>query len=170
METLVTVFIAVAAVAIVLQMFILLGVSAALKKTSKRVDWMVDELNQRGFPLLQRVQGLVDESSPKINTILDNMTETSSMMRGQVQRIDATVNDIVDRTRLQVIRADEMVSRTMDRVEETTSMVQHRVLSPVRHASGLMQAVSATVSTLMGRRNSRGPRADGQKHEEELFI
>ena len=54
----------------------------------------------------------------------------------EIERLDATVNDIVDRTRLQVIRADELVNRTMDRVEETTEMVHRTVVSPIRQLSG----------------------------------
>ena len=46
---------------------------------------------------------------------------TSTVVRGQLERIDATVSDVLDRTRLQVIRADELLNRTMDRIEETTT-------------------------------------------------
>jgi len=45
----------------------------------------------------------------------------------------------VDRTRLQVIRADELLNRTMDRIEETTDVVHRTVVSPVRQLSGLVQ-------------------------------
>ena len=51
------------------------------------------------------------------------------------------MNDVIDRARLQVIRADELLNRTMDRVEETTDMVHRTVVSPVRQLSGLMPSV-----------------------------
>jgi len=37
-----------------------------------------------------------------------------------MERLEATMNDALDRGRLQIIRADELVSRTLDKVEETT--------------------------------------------------
>ena len=84
-------------------------------------------------------------------------------MRTQVERIDATVNDVLDRTRLQVIRTDELVSRTLDRVEETTDMVQHRVLTPIRRLAGLVTGVTAGLGALVGsmKGNGRGERDDG---------
>ena len=71
-----------------------------------------------------------------------------------------TFNDLLDRVRLQVIRADEMVTRTMDRVEETSEKVQHTVMSPVRQVSGIAQAISVGVGTFFSsqkRRRNGGP-------------
>jgi len=91
------------------------------------------------------------------------------MARSQVERLDATVNDIVDRTRLQVIRADELVNRTMDRVEQTTDMVHRTVVSPVRQLSGLLQGVSAGFEYFLGRKR-RQPRDGMGVPQDELFI
>ena len=71
------------------------------------------------MPTVDTAQSMLVEWRPKIDTIASNVSETSTVVRGQVERLDATVTDIVDRTRLQVIRADELLNRTMDRIEET---------------------------------------------------
>ena len=59
-----------------------------------------------------------------------------------------------------------MLTRTMDRVEETSEKVQHTVMSPVRQVSGIMQAIStgfgAYFNTQRRRRNG-GP-------SDEMFI
>ena len=39
--------------------------------------------------------------------------------------------------RLQVIRADELLTRTLDRVERTSDMVHTTVVSPIRQVSGI---------------------------------
>jgi methyl-accepting chemotaxis protein len=168
METLVTIFIAIAAAAIVLQMLILAGMYTATKKTSKRVDWLVDEVAQRGLPALQRIHALVDENAPRVTTILDNMAETTTTLRSQVEKVDATVNEIVDRTRLHVLRADEFVNRTLSEAERTRNLVSKGVVSPVRTAAGLIQGVSAAINALTSRSRSRG--RDGARSEEEMFI
>jgi hypothetical protein len=167
METLVTIFIAIAAAAIVLQMLILAGLYVATKKTSQRVDWLVEEVSQRGLPTLQRIHALVDENAPRVTTILDNMAATTSTLRSQVDKVDSTVNEIVDRTRLQVLRADEFVNRTLGEVERTRTMVSKGVVSPVRQAAGVIQGVSAAINALTGRRSRN---RDGAKSEEEMFI
>jgi hypothetical protein len=82
-----------------------------------------------------------------------------------VERIDTTVNDAVDRMRLQVIRGDEMLTRTMDRIEETSEKVQHSVMSPVRQVSGIVQAISTGVGAYFNQQKRRngGP-------SDEMFI
>ena len=90
------------------------------------------------------------------------------MVRAQVVRIDAALTDVVDRTRLQVIRADEMVSHTMDKIEETGDMVRKTVVSPVKHISGVVRGVSTGFEVFFGakrrRRNGNGVSQD------EMFI
>jgi hypothetical protein len=65
-----------------------------------------------------------------------------------------------------VIRVDEMVTHTLDCVEETSEKVQHSVMSPVRHVSGIVQAISVGVGTFFNsqRRGRNGGPSD------EMFI
>jgi hypothetical protein len=89
------------------------------------------------------------------------------VVRGQLERIDATVTDVVDRTRLQVIRADELLNRTMDRIEETSEVVHRTVVSPVRQLSGLMQGLTVGLESLFGGKRSR---RDVTVPQDEMFI
>jgi len=98
---------------------------------------------------------------------------TTGTLKTQMDRLDATVNDIVDRTRLQVIRADDIVTRTLDRVEETSELVQHTVVSPVRQISGIVQGLSVGISAFLSQtRTSRRRRSNAARvtQDEELFI
>ncbi len=134
------------------------------KASGARVKALTDKVESRALPALEAAQALVVESRPKIEGIIDNLVATTTTLRGQMERLDATVNDIVDRTRLQIIRADELVTRTIDRVEETTEIVQHTVVSPVRHISGLLQGITAGFGSFFRRRSREGGPHD------ELFI
>jgi len=80
---------------------------------------------------------------------------------------------VVDRARLQIIRADELLSRTLDRVEETSEMVHNTVISPVRQFSGLIQGVTAGIEFLLGHRVRRnGGSREGRRPvpQDEMFI
>ena len=158
-----TLFVIVAAVAIVLQFVILLAMYVAVRKSQKRVDGITEALTKHGVPALEAAHTFLIENAPKVSTILDNVSTSTSTVNRQIERVDATVTDIVDRTRLQVIRADELVTRTLDRVEETTDFVHHRVLSPIRHAAGLISGVGAGIGALVGnmRGSKNGPRKNG---------
>jgi predicted PurR-regulated permease PerM len=173
MEEKLTLFIAITAAAVVLQMLILFFMYLAVRKLSARLESVVDETQSRVFPLLenakviqQDVKAFLETSRSKIDVILDNATQATTTVRADIERVQATVNDLLDRVRLQVIRADEMVTRTMDRVEETSEKVQHSVLSPVRKVSGIAQAISVGVGTFFAnqkRRRNGGP-------SDEMFI
>ncbi len=66
------------------------------------------------------------------------------------------MSDLLDRARLQVIRADELVGRALDRVEETGDLVNKTVVSPVRQVSGILQGLTAGLEFFFsGRRRSR---------------
>ena len=164
MENLVTIFIGISAVAIVIQMGILIALYVSVKKTT---DAMNANVEKHAVPALIAARSLLDENGPKMTEMLDNALATSRMVKAQMQRLDATVTDVVDRARLQVIRADELVTRTIDRVEETTDIVHHTVISPVRQVAGIVQGISAGAGWLLGR--ARKPsRAGGP--EDEMFI
>lgn len=168
MEPLITAFIIIAAVAIVIQMGVLIAMYAAMKKTSARVSAVAEIVEQRGVPVLNAAHTLLVENGPKLNTIVENALAATTTAKAQVERLDNTISDIVDRTRLQVIRADELVTRTMDKVEETTELVQHTVISPVRYIAGVVSGVTATANTLLGLR--RRGRARNGGPEDEMFI
>jgi histidinol dehydrogenase len=162
------IFVLVAAAAIVLQFLVLFAMYLMMRRGQKQVADVVSDLKQHGVPAMIAANNFFAENGPKVSTILDNAAATTTTVRAQVERIDATVNDVLDRTRLQVIRTDELVSRTLDRVEQTTDIVEHRVLTPIKRIAGLVTGVTAGLGALMGgmKGNGRGRNSD----DGEMFI
>jgi len=173
MDPVLKIFIYATAVAVVLQMFILLGLAISLRKTSARVEKLATEVHGRALPILASAETIINDSRGKIDIVMNNLVAATGTLKTQMDRLDATVNDIVDRTRLQVIRADDIVTRTLDRVEETSELVQHTVVSPVRQISGIMQGLSVGISAFLSQtRSSRRRRSNAARvaQDEELFI
>jgi methyl-accepting chemotaxis protein len=152
---LLTLFIAVTAAAVLLQAGILFGMFLAVRKTSAKVESLAEDVKTKVLPTAELAHSMMADMRPKIETLVDNVSVSTTMMRTQLERIDATLTDIVDRTRLQVIRADEFVTNTMDKLEETREAVQRTVVSPVRHISGLMHGVTVGIETLFSRKKGR---------------
>lgn len=169
MDPVLRIFIYVAAAAIVLQVFVLLAVALAVRKAGERVSSLADEVESRVLPIIETAEKVLADSRGKLETITSNLVSVTTALKNQVERLDLTVSDMVDRTRLQVIRADEIVSRALDRVEETSELVQHTVVSPVRQLSGIIQGLSVGIGTFIAR-NRRGGRPVGVSQDEELFI
>ena len=169
MQTLLIVFIVVTGLAVVIQAGVLVSLYMSVKKTSSRVESIAGDLQQRAVPALDAATAILNNSRGNLQTLTENLAATSTSLRNQVERVETTMGDIIDRTRLQVIRADELVSRTLDRVEETSEFVQHTVISPVKQLAGLVSGLTVGLDAFFRRR--KGPqRSQPQTEDEELFI
>jgi len=169
-ETLVTIFVIVAAAAIIIQAGILFGLFISFKKTSERMETIMRNLEGKALPLLDSAKTILDENGPRLKEVTQNLSEATTTLKTQLTRVDATLNDVLDRTRLQVIRVDDMVTRTMDKVEETTEMIQHTVVSPVRKLTGIMQGLSVGLGAYIQRRRKASLDAMTAVEDDELFI
>jgi hypothetical protein len=154
-------------IAVLLQAGILVGMFFALKKTSAKVESLAEEVKNKVLPTAELAHSMITELRPKIETVMDNVSVSTTVMRTQLERIDATLTDIVDRTRLQVIRADEFVTGTMDKLEETREVMQRTVVSPVRYFSGLAHGVTVGLEAFFSRRRGR---SSVNIQQDEMFI
>lgn len=157
-----TIFLAITSAAVVLQMLILLGMYLTVRRLSVRVYAVTDEVKAQVFPLLDSgkhlladIKRALETSSPKVELVLDNAAAITTTAYTGIGRVEGTVNDILDRAGLQVMRADRMITRAMDQVEDTTEKVAHTVALPIKHVSGLVQGVNAGVNALFGKKRSR---------------
>lgn len=169
MDKLVPLFIIFTAIAVMIQAGILVALFVVVRKTTGRVEKIASEVSTKALPMIETTHSLLVDVKPRVTDIVENAEQSARIARTQMERLDATVSDIVDRTRLQVIRADELVNRTMDRVEETTDIVHRTVVSPIRQLSGLVQGVSAGLEFFLGRKR-RQPRDGMGVPQDELFI
>jgi phage-related protein len=144
--------IAVTSVAVLLQLAILIALYGATRKTSKKVEAIAEEIQTRALPLLDSVQTMISANRANVETIISNTAETSKLVKGQLERADQTITVILDRTRSHFERADDMVGRTMDRVEHATDTARRVVDTPVRHINGVVQGIAVGLSTLFGKR------------------
>jgi hypothetical protein len=168
-DTLLRVFIAVTTFAVVVQAGILVGLYLAVRKSTAKMEALATEVTSKALPTMETVQSMLVELRPKIDVMSVNFSESSTLVRNQLGRIDATLTDALDRTRLQVIRADELLNRTMDRIEETSDAVHKTVISPLRQVNGLMAAISTGVDVFLGQKRRHRKNGTGVP-QDEMFI
>src|SRR5437667_12798927 len=125
MENLVPLFIIVTAIAVVIQAGILVALFIAVRQTSARVEALASEVKAKAVPTIETAQAMLVELRPRVTEIVANVEDSSCIVRAQIERVAATVSDAADPTRMQMIRADYFVNRTLARVEEPSEMV-HR--------------------------------------------
>ena len=173
MDDKLTIFIAVTAAAVVLQMLILAGMFFTLRKLSAFTQELSEDMTSRVKPLIEdtkklttEVQSLLETTRPKLDVVLDNAAVVSTSARDQVQKLDTALTSFLDGARLHAIRLDELLTRTLNRVEDTSTKVQHTVLSPFKHMSGVLQGLAVGMETLFQKQKVS---KDG-KHHDEMFI
>jgi hypothetical protein len=168
-DNLLRIFIAVTTFAVVVQAGILVGLYLAVRKNSAKMEALATEVRSKVLPTIDTVQNMLVEIRPKLDVMTVNLSESSTLVRNQLGRLDATLTDALDRARLQVIRADELLNRTMDRVEETSDAVHKTVISPLRQVNGLMSAISTGVEVFLGQKR-RHPKNGAGVPQDEMFI
>ncbi len=169
MENQLAIFVAITSAAVVIQALILIALYLSVRKTSARMEALAIEVKTKTLPTIETAQSLLVELRPKIESIAENVSHSTTVVRAQMERLDAALSDVIDRSRLQVIRADEIITRTMDKVEETTDIVHKTVVSPLRQASGLIQGLTAGLEYFVGRRRRHAGDGMGVP-QDELFI
>ncbi len=159
-------FVIIAAVAIVIQASILVAMFVVLRKSATKMEALAEEIKMKVVPTMNTVQAMIVEYRPKIDTVIENVQQSSTMVRDQMARLDEATTDFLNRSRLQVIRADEIISRGMDRVEQTTETLQRAVTAPVKKVSGVVHGVSAGLEYLVSSKRRRRQNSP----TEEMFI
>jgi len=164
------IFSIVAAMALVVQVVILTALFFQLRRTTENMNRLVGELHSRVGPILTRVQILLDDTHPKISSMVNDASHIVYLARGQAQKIDRVFTDAADRLRGQLVRADRILAGTLEALEDAGAKFSHSFWRPVQKASALVQGIKVGLDLLRSRRSrSRGDEPREQQ-EEELFI
>jgi hypothetical protein len=161
-------FIVIAAVAIVIQMAILVAMFALMRDTAERFTRMASHLQARLDPILLRTNRILEDSEERIASVMSDAAEISQLARGQAQRVDRVFSDAVERLRIQVVRADHILTGTLEVIEEAGSKVRSTVWEPVRQVSAVLKGLKAGLDMIRGQRRQAAP--DATTQDEELFI
>jgi len=160
----------VAAIALVVQVVILFALFFELKRTTENINRLVTDMHARVGPIITRAQILLEDTQPKITTMVSDAAHIVYLARGQAQKVDRVMTDAADRLRGQLLHADRILTGTLEAVEEAGSKFRHNFWRPVQKASALIQGIKVGLDLLRSRRPA--PRSDEphEQQEEELFI
>jgi hypothetical protein len=170
MENWVVIAVVVVAIALIVQVTILTMLFLQTRQTMQQVQKSVSDLNNKISPILTRVQILLDDTQPKISTMVSDAAHIVYLARGQAQKVDRVFTDAADRLRGQLVRADRILTGTLEAVEEAGSQFKHSLWRPVQKASALVQGIKVGIDLLRSRRSSSSRRDEPLEQEEELFI
>lgn len=162
-------FVIVAALAIVLQTLILGALFLQMRRLASRLESIANDLHSRVNPILGRIQVLVEDAQPVISSMIADAAEITNMARGQVQRADRVLTESLDRLRLQLIHADQILTGTLETIEETGVKLRRTVWGPVQSVAAVVRGIQTGLEFYRGRRRSPDSQPTEQQ-DEGLFI
>jgi len=169
MQTTIVIFSIVAAIALVVQVGILIGLFVQLKRTTESINRVVNDLHSRMGPILTRTQILLEDTQPKIANLVEDASYMVYLARGQAQKLDRVVGEATDRLRGQLVRVDRILTGTLEAVEDAGSQVRRTFWGPVHKMSALVQGIKIGLDVLRSRRNPE-PAHEPSEQQDELFI
>jgi len=160
-------FIVVATVAIVVQMGILLAMFLQMRVATRQFTRIATDLQTRLDPILIRVNNILTDSEDRIASIMGDAAEVTRVARAQAQKVDRVFTEAVERLRLQVIRVDQILTGTLEVIEEAGSTFRRKLWEPFQQASAMLKGIKAGLDFIRGQKR---PRPDQPAQDEELFI
>jgi len=162
-------FVVIAAVAIVIQMAILLAMFVSMRTAIENFTRVANDLQARIDPILLRVNRILEDSEDRITSVMGDAAEISRIARGQAQKVDRVFTEAVERLRVQVIRADQILTGALEVLEDAGSRVRKTVWGPIHQASALLKGLKVGLDFIRGQQRRR-QEPDSATQDEELFI
>jgi hypothetical protein len=160
---LLTIFVAVAAVALLIQACMLIGLLVVARRLQEKLMPMIPEI--------QAILGIVKRTTERVEKHVEQIATTTGaildMTRQQLARVDELLGDATTRAKVQMERAEMVIDDTMTRVQSTVSYVQSGVLRPARELHGIFAGIRTAIAHL-GR--SGRSTVDHATSDEEMFI
>jgi hypothetical protein len=172
MESWMPFFVIVTALAVVLQAVMLVILFFQLRRTAARVEEVVADLHVRVMPILSRVELLIEDVSPRITGIVSDASELTRLARGQAQKVDRVFSEMMERLRLQLIHVDQILTGTMETVEEAGSLLRQSIWRPVAKATAVIRGIQTGLEFFRSARRGVPPEppSEPRQQDEGMFI
>lgn len=134
-------FLAIIAVATLVMALIQVGAIIAALRMAKQAQEVIATVQRDVKPLLARAHDIAEEAS-----------RTVALATAQAQKVDKLVTDLARR------------------VDETSALVQHAIVTPAREGMAIVAAVKAALGVFRGAGDFRGRSGRTADDDDALFI
>ena len=164
-QTLLVIFIAVAAISILMQAGFTVAMFVGARKTQKKLMELADDVRLHALPVIMSSRELLQDVTPKLKIITENLTATSATLRTKADQVGGFVGDVTGRAQAQASRVDGMVKGTLDQITYAVQAIEHGIAAPVRQVSGILNGLRAGVDVM--RKKTPDNHLDP---EDDLFV
>jgi flagellar basal body-associated protein FliL len=160
LDILLTIFVALTAIAVMTQAGVLVAIYMVSKRHSEQMERFMNETREMMAPIKTITENL--------RTASVNIVEIGIAARDQFRRVEGMVNDTSEVLQAQLARLDSATRDVVERVNGTALVLQESVVRPAREIAAIAKGVGRGLEALFLRRPK--PRVDQAHQDEELFI
>ena len=160
MEGLLTLFVALTAVAVVIQAGVLIAIYIVSKRLSEQVDRFLKDARELMAPMRS--------TAANLKNVSEDLIELGLSAKEQFRRVEAMVTDTGESLQVQLERFNRVGQNIVKRIDETAEVVQDSIVNPVREVSAFAKGLSRGFQAFFFRKR-RNP-GDAVSEDEELFI
>jgi hypothetical protein len=157
------IFVALAAIAMLIQAGTLLGLFLVARKLQEKLTPLIPEI--------EGVVGVTRRTVERVEKHVEKIGVTSGAIldvtKQQLTKVDELLTDATIRAKVQMERAEMVLDDTMTRVQRTVSFVQAGVVRPVSEVYGVWAGIRTALAHLGRTRRST---VDHATSDEEMFI
>jgi hypothetical protein len=164
-QTLLVIFIAVAAVSILMQAGFTVGMFIGARKAQKKLMALADDVRLHALPAIISSREVIQDIAPKLKTITENLTAISTTLRSKTEQVGGLVADVTNRAEAQAARVDGMVKGTLDQLTVAVHAIEHGISVPVRQVNGIINGLRAGVDVMRNK-----DRSNHLNPEDDLFV
>ncbi len=164
-QTLLVVFIAIAAISILMQAGFTVAMFLVTRKAQKKIMNLADDVRLHALPAIMSSRELIQDVTPKLKLITENLTATTATLRAKTDQVGGLVSNVTERAQFQASRVDGMVKGTLDQITNAVQAIEHGVAVPVRQVNGILNGLRAGMDVMM----KKTP-ANHLDPEEDLFV
>jgi len=156
-------FVIIAAISICMQAAFAYGTFKVAKAMEEKVAPLVPKVES----LLESTRTTVDQSRTQILDITTKANEILDSTKRQLAKIEEVVSDGTSRAKVQMDRVEMVLDDTMSRAHETVSVLHSGVMRPLREINGIVAGIKTAFEHLA--RGNRRSVAQATS-DEEMFI
>jgi hypothetical protein len=147
-QTLLVVFIAVAAISILMQAGFTVATFFAARKAQKKIMNLADDVRLHALPAIMSSRELILDVTPKLKLITENLTAITATLRAKTDQVGGLVGNVTERAQVQASRVDGMVKGTLDQLTNAVHAIEQGVAVPVRQVSGILNGLRAGMDVM----------------------
>ena len=164
-QTLLVVFIAIAAISILMQAGFTVAIFLGARKAQKKITTLADDVRLHALPAIMSSRELIQDLTPKLKSITENLMATTATLRSKTEQIGVVVGDVTEKAHVQASRVDGIVKGTLDQLTLAVQAIEHGIAVPVRQVNGIINGLRAGVDVM--RSKDAGNHLDS---EDDLFV